>query len=195
MVPRRRAAGLLVAALLGLTGCSGLQGTDGKQYVAGDGQIVTFDREDRGAPVSASGEAVDGGRLDLADFRGRVVIANVWWSQCGPCRKEMPILVDIADDLGAETALIGINVRETGVDNARAFQRGVGVDFPSFFDPGGEVLLAFSDDLGPRSIPSTAVLDRQGRLAALVLGEVPGPATLKEIVEDIVAEPEDADRG
>jgi hypothetical protein len=63
------------------------------------------------------------------------------------------------------------------------------VEFPSFFDPGGEVLLAFSDKLGPRSIPSTAVLDRQGRLAALILGEIPGPATLKDVVDGIAAEP------
>jgi thiol-disulfide isomerase/thioredoxin len=195
MVPRRWAAGLLAVALLVLTGCSDLQGTDGKQYVAGDGQIVTFDPEDRGAPVEARGEAVDGSDLDLDDFRGRVVIANVWWSGCGPCRKELPLLVDVAEDVGEDAALLGINVREVGVDNSRSFLREVGVDLPSFYDPGSEVLLAFSPDTAPRSIPSTAILDREGRLAALVTGEVRSPVTLRDLVEEIAAEPGSAGDG
>lgn len=189
MSPRRWAVGLLVVALL-VTGCSGLQGTDGKQYVGGDGQIVTFDPEDRGAPVQASGEAVDGGELDLADFRGQVVIANVWWSGCGPCRRELPLLADVAQDVGDDAALLGINIREVGVDNARSFLREVGVDLPSFYDPGSEVLLAFSPESSPQAVPSTAVLDRQGRLAALVTGEVRSGVTLRDVVEDVAAEPE-----
>ena len=189
MVPRRWAVGLLALALLVLSGCSGLQGTDGKQYVGGDGQIVTFDRGDRGDPVQARGRTVDGGELDLADFRGRVVVANVWWSQCGPCRREMPLLDDVVRDVGDDAALLGINIREVGVDNARTFLREVGVDFPSFYDPGSELLLAFSPETSPRSIPSTAVLDREGRLAALVTGEIRSAVTLRDLVEQIAAEP------
>ena len=185
---RRSAVWSLVVALLVLTGCSGLQGTEGKQYVAGDGQIVTFDPEDRGAPVEARGESVAGGPLDLADYRGRVVIANVWWSGCGPCRKEMPLLADVAEDLRDDAVLLGINVREVGVDNSRSFLRDVGVDFPSFYDPGSEVLLRLSDKLGPYSLPSTVVLDRRGRLAVLVLGEIPGSVTMRNAIDDVAAE-------
>ena len=189
MLPRRWAATVLVVALLVLTGCSGLQGTDGKQYVAGDGQIVTFDPEDRGAPVEASGEAVAGGELDLADFRGQVVIANVWWSGCAPCRRELPMLGQVAEDVGADAVLLGINIRELSLDNPRAFLREVGVDLPSFYDPSSEVLLAFPQ-ASPNSIPSTAILDRDGRLAALVTGEIRSGVTLRNLVEDIAAEPE-----
>jgi len=195
MAPRQWTVGVLAFALLVLTGCSDLQGTDGKQYVAGEGQIVTFDPEDRGAPVQARGEAVDGGELDLADYRGRVVIANVWWSGCGPCRKELPLLAGVAQEVGEDAALLGINVREVGVDNSRSFLREVGVDLPSFYDPGSEVLLAFSPETSPTAIPSTAVLDRDGRLAALVTGELRSPVTLRDVVDDIAAETGAASHG
>jgi thiol-disulfide isomerase/thioredoxin len=184
---RRVATLLLVSALLALAGCTDLQGTEGKEYVGGDGQMVIYDRDERGEPVEASGPSVDGGELDLADYRGQVVVANVWWSQCGPCRKEMPLLQDVANDLGDDAVLLGINVRETGIENARAFERALEVDFPSFYDPGSEVLLAF-DRIAPNAIPSTAILDREGRVAALVTGEIRGAVTLRDVVEDIAAE-------
>lgn len=191
---RHRSAGtLLVAVLVAaslVSGCSDLNGTDGKQYVTGDGQIVMIPPAERGDPIEAAGTSVDGDPLDLADYRGRVVISNVWWSQCPPCRKEMPILVEVAADVDPQdVALVGINIRDLGTANAQAFQRATGVEYPSFYDPGAEVLLAFSEDLSPRSIPSTAILDRQGRLAALVLGEIPGRVTLTDLVEQVEAEP------
>jgi thiol-disulfide isomerase/thioredoxin len=175
-------------ALLTVAGCSDVQGTDGKQYVGGDGQIVVIPPEDRDDPVDATGPAVAGGDLDLADYRGDVVVANLWWSGCGPCRKEMPLLVDVSGEVAADATLVGINIRDLSVENARSFMRGIDVDFPSFYDPGGEVLLAFGGRIRPQSIPSTAVLDRQGRLAALVTGEVTSPVTLRDVISDIAAE-------
>jgi thiol-disulfide isomerase/thioredoxin len=177
----------VAVGLLAVAGCSDLQGTDGKQYVGGDGQIVVIEPEDREAPVEASGPDLDGDVLDLADYRGRVLVVNVWWSGCGPCRKEMPLLEDVVADVGDDAALLGINTRDPSADTALAFMRGVGVDFPSFYDQGGEVLLEFPR-LRPTSLPSTAVLDREGRLAALVSGEVTSPVTLRDVVDDVVAE-------
>ncbi len=50
------------------------------------------------------------------------------------------------------------------------------------------MLLDLSDELGPYSLPSTVVLDRDGRVAALVLGKIPGAVTLQDVVDDVVAE-------
>jgi thiol-disulfide isomerase/thioredoxin len=179
----------IVAAvgLLAVAGCSDLQGTDGKQYVGGDGQIVVIEPEDRDGPVEASGPDLNGDELDLADYRGRVVVANLWWSGCGPCRQEMPLLDDVVGEFGDDAVLLGINTRDPSADNALAFMRGVGVDFPSFYDQGGEVLLEFPR-IRPGSLPSTAVLDGEGRLAALVSGEVTSPVTLRDVIDEIVAE-------
>ena len=194
MSVRRSAVGSLVVALLVLTGCSGLQGTDGKQWITGEGTIVQIAPADRGEPVEARGEDLGGNPLDIAEFRGRVVLANVWASWCPPCRAEMPELVQLADSLPAEdVAVVGVNIRENGIASAQSFAREAGVDFPSFYDPSSEVLLGFSDDIGPYSLPSTAILDRQGRLAAIVLGSIPGAATMRDLVEEIVAEPSSPD--
>ncbi|GAB3248272.1 TlpA family protein disulfide reductase [Nocardioides dilutus] len=182
-----RVAALAVAVgLLTVAGCSDLQGTDGKDYVGGEG-VVVIEPEDREAPVEASGQSIAGDELDLADYRGSVVVANVWWSGCLPCRREMPVLADVVDDLGDDAVLLGINIRDTSADNARSFMRGIEVDFPSFYDPGGEVLLAFGR-IQPRALPSTAVLDRDGRLAALVTGEITSAVTLRDVIADVLAE-------
>jgi thiol-disulfide isomerase/thioredoxin len=173
--------------MLAVAGCSDLQGTDGKQYVGGDGQIVVIEPADRDDPVDASGESIDGEVLDLATYRGSVVVANVWWSGCTPCRREMPVLSDVVADVGDDAVLLGINIRDASPENARSFMRGIGVDFPSFYDPGSEVLLAFGR-IKPQAVPSTAVLDRDGRLAALVTGEVTSAVTLRDVIEDVLAE-------
>jgi thiol-disulfide isomerase/thioredoxin len=184
---RRPLAVAVAVGLLAVAGCSDLQGTDGKDYVGGDGQIIVIEPEDREAPVDASGPDLDGDDLVLEDYRGRVLVVNLWWSGCGPCRKEMPLLEEVVGDVGDDAALLGINTRDPSADNALAFMRGVGVDFPSFYDPGGEVLLEFPK-LRPSSLPSTAVLDREGRLAALVSGEITSPVTLRDVIDDVVAE-------
>lgn len=180
-------APLVALLLLAVAGCSDLQGTDGKDYVGGEGQIIIVDPEDRGAPVDAAGPSIDGGELDLADHRGSVVVVNVWWSGCSPCRREMPLLVDVVRDVGEDAVLLGINIRDSSPENARSFMRGIDVDFPSFYDPGSEVLLAFGR-IRPQALPSTAVLDREGRLAALVTGEVTSAVTLRDVIDDVAAE-------
>ncbi|MBJ7359077.1 TlpA disulfide reductase family protein [Nocardioides sp.] len=177
----------VAVGLLAVAGCSDLQGTDGKDYVGGEGQIVVIEPEDREAPVEASGPDLDGADLTLEDYRGQVLVVNLWWSGCSPCRREMPLLEDVVGDIGDDAALLGINTRDMSPDNALAFMRGVGVEFPSFYDPGGEVLLEFPE-IRPSALPSTAVLDREGRLAALVSGEITSPVTLRDVINDVVAE-------
>ena len=61
------------------------------------------------------------------------------------------------------------------------------MEFPSFYDPGSEVLLSF-DKVKPNAIPSTVVLDREGRLAALVTGEIDSAVTLRDVIGDVAAE-------
>jgi hypothetical protein len=100
----------------------------------------------------------------------------------------MPLLVDVVRDLGDDVSLVGVNIREASADDARSFLRGIEVDFPSFYDRGSEVLLEFDGKVSPYAVPSTAVLDREGRLAALVTGEVDAPSTFSDIVDDVLAE-------
>lgn len=157
----------------------------------GEGNVTEVRAEDRGDPVEVSGDTVDGGQLDLADLRGKVVVVNVWWSGCGPCRAEMPMLVAAEKELPRQgVAFVGVNIRDLAPETAAAFERERGVDYPSIYDPGSETL----DEFGryrPASMPSTVVLDEDGRVAVLISGEIPSQTTLVTLVEDLIAEASD----
>ena len=97
----------------------------------------------------------------------------MWWSECPPCRVEQPDLNEAAAELGDTVVFLGLNIRDSGVEKAQAFVRNYDVPYPSVYAPDGPALLSFAGTLNPRSIPSTVVLDRQGRVAASVQGRIP----------------------
>ena len=184
---------MLVGALLAgaLTGCSDVSGTGDLEYVPGDGKVIEVPVDEREDPVEVSGDTVQGEPLDLADLRGQVVVVNMWWSGCGPCRTEMPMLVDAEAELPAvDTEFVGINIRDLSPDNAASFERERGVDYPSIYDPESSTITGFGS-YEPYSAPATLVLDRDGRVAALINGPIPSKTTLTSLVEDLVAEPAD----
>ncbi|MBB1483990.1 TlpA family protein disulfide reductase [Tessaracoccus sp. MC1865] len=182
----RLVAGLAAAALL-LTACStaedeGAGGTAG--FVGGDGSVTIIAPEERSAAPVLEGETLDGETLSTADLAGQPLIINVWGSWCAPCRAEAPELVKSAAELEGSANFLGINTRDT-LAAAQAFERSFGIEYPSLHDPDGVLLLEFAQ-LPPKAIPSTVVIDAEGRVAARVLGEV-SASTLKGIVEDVNA--------
>ncbi len=180
------------AAVLLTAGCSKVSGTGDLDYISGDGGVVTVKAKDRGKPVDMSGKTVQGEPLDVADLRGKVVVLNVWWSGCGPCRKEMPMLVEAEQELDASApdtvTFVGINIRDLAPENAASFERDRGVDYPSLYDPGSETLSALGK-YAPPYVPATVILDKQGRVAALINGVIPSKTTLTTVVKDALAEP------
>ncbi len=172
--------------MLLLSGCSGLSGTGDLEYIEGEGNVVQVPVEDREDPVEISGESLDGEPVDLADWRGDVVVVNIWGAWCTQCRSEAPLLVDAAAELDAR--FVGIDIRDVDPGPARAFEREYGIEYPSIHDPGSEQLLRFGATYGPKATPSTYVLDREGRVAALISGEVPSLGTLTDVVEEVAAE-------
>ena len=190
--PRLRAL-LVAASVVVLAACTpGNAGTPvgqtGQNYVAGNGTVTEVAPADREAPVDLTGTTLDGDPLDLAALRGKVVVVNVWGSWCPPCRKEAPVLKAVSDDvIGADVAFVGIDTRDSDAA-ARAFVENVGLSYPNVVDPDGVLLLAFKGALNPNAIPSTLILDREGRVAARVVGEVT-EGTLRAVIEPVVAEP------
>ncbi|GAB2971371.1 TlpA disulfide reductase family protein [Nocardioides montaniterrae] len=181
-------AGVLAAATL--SACSAIGGTNGADSVTGDGKVVSVAASKRGAPVEVSGTTIQGDPLSLESLRGKVVVVNVWWSGCGPCRKEMPMLVDTERSFatGADkgkVAFVGINIRDASTANAAAFERDRGVDYPSLYDPASKTLLDFGK-YAPYAPPATLVLDQQGRVAALVNGPIPSQTTLTDVVDELL---------
>ncbi len=171
-----------------LTGCSSLEGSGQKGYVSGDGSVIQYDAADRGEPIEFSGQTLDGEPFDIAELRGKVAVVNVWWSGCGPCVLEAPMLEGAAAETAAQASFIGINTRDNGVDLAADFERKYDITYPSIYDPSAESLLAFSGTANMRGVPSTVVLDRQGRVAAAISGPIPTQLTLTDLIEQVAAE-------
>ena len=174
-----------LACLLALAGCSNDVGSSGNQgYVAGKGIITSVKAADRKQPGEVSGRTLDGKHVSLADFRGKVVVVNVWGSWCGPCRAEAPMLAQASRDLaGKGVVFLGIDSRDGSKDAAKAFVRRFDIPYASLYDQQGATLLAFHGTLTPNSVPSTVVVDPQGRVAGSVLGNL-SRTTLDDLVED-----------
>lgn len=188
---RARRTGTALAALACLAlvaGCSDQVGSSGDQgYVAGRGIITTLAVADRDKPSEVSGRTIDGEELSLDDYAGQVVVVNVWGSWCAPCRAEAPMLAAAARDLAKQdVAFLGIDSRDPSESAARAFVRRFDIPYPSIYDQQGRTLLAFRGTLNPNAIPSTVVIDREGRVAASVLGEI-SRTTLYDLVEEVSA--------
>lgn len=181
----RRGAAVLVAMVsaAAMSGCTQRVG-GAAGYVGGTGVVTVVEPAERKAAPDIAGESLDGEPLALADFAGSVVVLNVWGSWCAPCRSEAPALVAAAETLAPDDVqFLGINVREPGQQsNARAFVRSYEIPYPSIYDPDSSTLLGIEPR--PAAIPSTIVIDRDGQVAALVLGEV-DESTLVELVRDV----------
>ncbi|GAA4660498.1 hypothetical protein GCM10023347_10040 [Streptomyces chumphonensis] len=162
---------------------------DAAGYVAGTGQITEVPEGKRVAAPDLAGEGVHGKELKLSDHRGEVVVLNVWGSWCPPCRGEAPNFAKVSEDLADEgVQFLGINTRDLDVANAQAFDRTYGIEYPSFYDPSGKLILKFpKGNLNPKAIPSTLVLDREGRIAVRALKPLT-EEELREIIEPVMAE-------
>ena len=113
-----------------------------------------------------TGELLDSTPFDLAAWRGSVVVINVWGSWCAPCRAEAPDLqatFTATQPLGVR--FLGVDVRDDR-DAASAFLTAYQISYPSLFDPAGRTLLGLRD-VSPNVVPSTLLLDRQLRVAAV----------------------------
>jgi thiol-disulfide isomerase/thioredoxin len=176
---------LLVAAVA--AACGGGAGSTGDEgFVSGNTVITRLAAADRRKPGAVEGETLEGEPVSLASYAGKVVVVNVWGSWCAPCRSEADDLAEAYRRLSPDgVVFLGINTRDPGRDTALAFQRTHHVPYPSIFDPGGRSLLAFHGTLPPNAIPSTLVLDEQGRVAASILDEVTSATTLVDLVEDV----------
>lgn len=132
---------------------------------------------DDDAPVLAAGvgDALEAGdpvdRLSVSDFAGRVLVVNFWASWCGPCRVEQPELNEAAAALpDDEVAFLGVNIEDTEA-NALAHVREFDIPYPHLYDP-RNIYASQYRGIGPRTIPSTIILDREGRVAVRIFGVV-----------------------
>ena len=182
------AAPLLVACGGGDDVLAGQAGNaDGKNYIAGDGSVAEYAQAERSEPVEFSGALFDGTEVSAESLRGAPAVLNFWYAACAPCRIEAPHLVSLHGQFASEgVTFLGVNVRDTAT-TARAFERTFEIPYPSMEDLSGDVLLALSDFVPPQAVPSTLVLDAEGRVSARVLGAVE-EGTLRALLTTVVDE-------
>ncbi|TDD71831.1 TlpA family protein disulfide reductase [Actinomadura darangshiensis] len=196
MNPRRTPplrAAAAAAALCGLlAGCAGTDaagsGPDGgdNRFISGDGNVTQYKAGDRKSVQSVAGETLDGKAFKLTGLNGKVAVVNFWASWCAPCRGEAPSLQHVYDESKAKgVEFLGVNFKDSKA-NAQAFERKFKVTYPSLFDADGQATLAFRE-VPPSAIPSTLVLDRQGRVAARIIGATTY-SKLSSLVAKVLAE-------
>lgn len=157
-----------------------------------EGVTIAAPAERAAAPVDVEVPVLggDGEELSLGDLAGNVVVVNIWGSWCGPCRREQPALNDAATVLADEPVVfLGVNVSDTE-PNALAHEREFEMTYDSVFDPDASYAARF-EGVGAAAVPTTMIVDPDGRLAITLIGETDTlevVAAVERVLEELPAE-------
>jgi thiol-disulfide isomerase/thioredoxin len=169
-------AAVAVAAVLAVTGCDGgaigadTPASSGQSFVGHSYESTFYQPGNRPVAPMVSGTTVTGQHLSLAEYRGDTIVLNFWGSWCAPCRAEAPALGQLARQLRSRgVRFVGVDIRDEP-DSALAFMQQFNVDYPSISDPSDEIALEFRTTVPPADIPTTLVIDRDGRIADRIFG-------------------------
>lgn len=193
---RALGAALMIAALA-LVACGSESddlaqraSNDGTNYVAGDGSVEELAPDSRGESVEFESVTFDGTEVTPETFQGEVSVINFWYAACAPCRVEAPDLQDVHEEFESDgVQFFGVNTRDTQA-TAEAFERNFGITYPSMEDRSGQVVMAMTDYVHPSAVPTTLVLDRQGRVSARVVGIIEA-GTLRALIDAALQEDHD----
>lgn len=196
-IARRAASALLAVGLVaGLAACSNdplaeqYRAGDNKGYIAGEGYLpVEIAPAERKEPVQFSGVTEKGDTVSNADYAGQVLVVNFWYAACGPCRAEADYLEKAYTSFeGQKVSFLGVNTSDSAAA-ASAFAEKYGVTYPSVLAAeDSAVKLAFAAQTPINATPTTLVLDKQGRVAARIIGQLSDPSILQTLVRDALAE-------
>lgn len=188
--PRSRVTRIIPLVLTGLAVLAGcavgkdavVQGSN-FSFVSPGGKLeIFYPQAQRQVLPNLSGPSLEqpDRQIHVSDYPDKVVVLNIWGQWCGPCRDEAPELSTVYQQTKADgVQLLGIDTRDSR-SAALDFVQDNRISYPSIFDPAGRSLLSLSGY--PRSVvPSTIVLDRQHRVAAVYLEPVTATILLPEL--------------
>ncbi len=146
--------------------------------------LTIIPSEDREQSIVIAGEAADGTKLTTASLAGDIVVVNAWASWCPPCIEELPLLASAAEAYGDKgVTFLGLN----SMDDPIAAASLLGSSPYRSIDDRDGAILATIPGVPPRSLPSTIILDRQGRIAVRIIGPV-RPGQLEGTLETLITE-------
>lgn len=191
-------AAIVTLLTVGLAGCSTAgddlaqqwEETGDKGYVAGDGSTLSIPVSERGDPVEFSGVTEFGDALGSSATLGSVTVVNFWYAGCAPCRAEAPDLALVYEEFADQGVhFVGVNTRDQSAQ-AMKFAEEFGIEYPSIMDSAGDraVQRAFAGQIPLNAVPTTLVLDTEGRVAHRVLGQLAGASQLRTLVSETLAE-------
>ena len=165
-----------------ITSC-GTSGTsiNENSYVAGDGVVTEINSGDRKMGPRITGQSITGSTVNMKP--GRVALVNVWASWCSPCRAEAPILEDLSKEFPT-VQFVGLLTRDS-TDSAQAFMKRFEITYPTISDD--QILLGFRQSLPVAAIPTTFLIDKEGKVAARISGEITY-SSVKKLLEKLVSE-------
>ncbi len=179
--PRRLLALIALVFVATLTGCSSGGASNASTATDSSGEFDFAGNTPLGQLIPPSaresapafeGELLDGTRFESTSLAGDITVINFWGSWCAPCRVETPEFQAVyADVSGSGVHFLGVDVKDNR-QLAQAFVDSVGAKYPSLFDPRGEIALAFRG-FPANVVPSTILIDREGRVAAVYVAVVP----------------------
>ncbi len=173
--------GIALVALI-LSSCAGGGASSSQEsFVSGNGSAVFIKPDIRIQAPAMSGMTLSGKNYKYSV--GTVTVVNVWASWCAPCRAEAPTLVALAKKYSKVT-FIGILTRDNPA-SAKAFERRFAIPYPTLIDD--SILIGFRGSLPANAIPTTVVIDKNGRVAARISGQVT-VASLTKLIEQVSSE-------
>lgn len=192
----RGAVAALAAVTVLAAGCSSGRGdavSSGEtfDFVSPGGQTeITYDVGERKPLDELSGPDVmdKSKQLSLDDFKGEVVVINLWGQWCAPCRSEVDDLQRLQEKNKADGfTVFGINLRDPNIQKPQDFIKDNGVTYPSIWDP-SQAAVAALHGFPTSVVPSTLVLDRDHKVAAVYLAEV-SDIKLQPVIDELLAQP------
>jgi peroxiredoxin len=195
VIRRPVAAALAVVTALVLGGCTATddlaersRSASGTGTVSGEGRVTEFAAGERGDPVSFTAQDTAGVTVTAEQFRGRVLVVNFWYAECGPCRVEADDLREVSAATADTATFLGVNTRNSPA-SVDAFVDTFDIPYENVLDvEDSAVQLAFAARTAPNTTPSTLVLDAEGRVSARVLGVV-DPGTLTALIATAATPP------
>lgn len=192
---RRLIAAVVASLALFTVSCSGTTESLAQQYengseegyISGDGSTVEIPADSRDEPITYEATLDTGDSVSSNDFVGSVYVVNFWYSSCPPCRLEAPDLAALSEQY-TEVPFLGVNVSDTA-ETSLTFADEFGIPYASVIDATtAGVQLAFAGSVPPNAVPTTLVVDREGRVAARISGLVRDPSILAAMMDSVIAE-------